>query len=189
MVSILATAPRSDSPLHTDPPKPLSRRPTLVRKRGDTDLDLGVSSGSESPGKKARVTFDNNVEVRTVGPWEESPEIIREEVRRAVDLHHMGDDTGYGKLREVFLAKPSSEEAPSPNAFINYMSAFLSCASKLDRSCSSLVYAILDTHWLGRDELAATLYMRLLGGLVVSHGFYLGNILRKLVQNLGHCVF
>ena len=189
MVSIRATAPPSDNLSHTDPPKLLSRRPTLVRKRDDTDLALGASSGPESPGKRARVTFDNHVEVRTVAPWEELPEIIQEEVRRAIDLYHMGDDTGYNKIQDVFAARSDAEEFLSETTFINYVLALLSYASQLDRSCSSLVHAVLNTNWLGRDENAATVYIRFLGSLVVAQGCYLMDVLRKLVEYLGHSVF
>lgn len=59
--------------------QPLPRRSTLVRKRDDSSSDYIPSS----PTKKVKVTFDNDVEVRTVGQFEKAPELIQQEVRSA----------------------------------------------------------------------------------------------------------
>ena len=184
MVSIVASAKSIDRQTPTIPAKATARRPTLVRKRGDTDLDNDANTVPQSPEKRARVSFDEDVQVRFMGDWEKTPEVIRDEVRRALERHALGDDASYDRVKEIYITEPTAEDAPSPSTLKNYTAALLAHVSTLNRSCSGLVHAILTSEWLGREETYISLFMRFLGTLVSAQGVYLGDVLKMLVENL-----
>lgn len=178
----MSTAPRA--PGSAPPPtvkQSLLRRPTLVRKRDDTDMEFDAPP---SPGKRAKVSFDSEVQVRVVDEWEKAPELIREEVRRALEKRAAGDDSGYDTVVEIYTAKSTGEDAPSPKTIKNYTVALLGNVSLLNKSASSLVHALLNSQWLGRDEAYIKLYIRLLGNLVSAQAGCLTDVLRMLVNNL-----
>ncbi|KAA6415533.1 MAG: hypothetical protein FRX48_00249 [Lasallia pustulata] len=181
MVSMVSTAPRALGPAPAPTVKQPLRRPTLVRKRDDTDMEF---NGPPSPGKRAKVSFDSKVQVRIVDEWEKAPELIREEVHRALEKQAAGDNSSYDKVVEIYTAKPSGEDAPSPTTIKNYTVALLGNVSLLNKSASTLVHALLDSQWLGRDEAYVTLYGRLLRNLVSAQAGYLTDVLRMLVNNL-----
>lgn len=181
MVSKLSTAPRALGSAPALTAKQPLRRPTLVRKRDDTDMELDTPP---SPGKRAKVSFDPEVQVRVVDEWEKAPEIVREEVRRALEKRALGDNSGYDRVVEIYTAKPTGEDAPSPMTIRNYTVALLGSVSLLNKSVSTLVHALLNSQWLGRDEAYITLYIRLLGNLVSAQAGYLTDVLRMLVDNL-----
>ena len=184
MVSIVASAPRTDHQMPTIPVKAPTRRPTLVRKRNDADLETDVDVSQRHSGKRLKVSFDADVEVRMMDDWEKTPQVIREEVRSALDKHALGDEAPYDRLKEIFLTKPTAEDAPSPATLKNYTVALLAHVSTLNRSYSGLVHAVLKSEWLGRDEAYMMLFMRFLGSLVSAQGIYLGDVLKMMVENL-----
>ncbi len=184
MVSITPAALQAAGHTPTPEPKPLLRRPTLIRKRDDTDLDLGGDAIPSSPGKRTKVTFDLDAEVRVMGDWEKDPELIQEEVRRAIEQHVRGENTGYDRVKEVFSAEPTSEDAPSPTTIRNHLLALLRNVASLNKSCSGLVHAVLESQWLRRDESYVALYVRFLGTLSSAQGGFVGAVLRMLVDNL-----
>ena len=184
MVSITSTASRIGGPLLPTPTKPIVRRPTLVRKRGDPDTELENDVIPSSPAKRAKVTFHSEVEVRFMGDWEKAPELIRDEVRRAIERHAVGDDSTYERVKEIYTLKPTSEDAPSSTTIRNYTTALLAYVSRLDRSYSSLVHAVLNSQWLGRDDISVALHVRFLGNLVSAQGIFMGDVVRMLVDNM-----
>lgn len=170
---------RPEGPLSTSTLKPLTRRPTLVRKRDDNE-----EAPPFSPGKRAKVTFDSDVEVRVAGDLEKAPELIQEEVRRAFMKRALGDNTGYDRLKEVYRKTKDVEDAFSPNTTRNYTIALLSNVSALNKTNSDLVQLILNSDWLGRQEEYVSLYVRLLANIVSAQGIFLGDLIGMLVQNL-----
>ena len=181
MVSIMSTAPPAFGSVPAPTAKLPLRRPTLVRKRNDMDMDL---DSPPSPGKRAKVSFDSQVQVRVVDEWEKAPDLIREEVRRALEKRAVGDNSGYDRVVEIYTAKPTAEDAPSRITLKNYTAALLGNASMLHKTSSGLVHAVLDSQWLGRDEAYITLYIRFLGNLISAQAGYITDVLGMLVNNL-----
>ena len=179
MTSIASTIQRPPGPVTATAPKSLLRRPTLVRKRED-DGEEPLSS----PGKKARVTFDSDVEVRVVNDWEKAPHIVQEEVRRAFAKRALGDDSGYEKLKTVYSSSKDNEEQYSSEDIKNYTISLLANVTALSNSNSDLVHAVLSSDWLGRTEDYVALFVRLLVNLSSVRGVFLGDVVRMLVNNL-----
>ena len=179
MTSVMSTIQRPVGPVAASTTKPLIRRPTLVRKRDDDD-----EAPPSSPGKKARVTFDSDVEVRVVNDWEKAPHLIHEEVRRAFTKRALGDDSGYDYLKGVYAKKTPNEEEMGPSTMKKYTTALLANVSLLNKFNSDLVHAVLSSDWLGRTEDYVALYVRLLANLVSAHGVFLADVVRMLVNNL-----
>ena len=159
--------------------KPLLRRSTLVRKREDDDEAL-----ASSPVKKAKVTFDSDVEVRVVSDWEKAPHLIQEEVRRAFAKRALGDDSGYDKLKDVYSKTKGNEEELNHATIKNYTISLLANVSALNTSNADLVHAVLSSDWLARTEDYVALFVRLLANLASAHGTFLGDVVQMLVDNL-----
>ena len=176
----MSTIQRPVGPIATATPKSLLRRPTLVRKREEEDDEAPPSS----PGKKAKVTFDSDVEVRVVSDWEKAPHLIQEEVRRAFAKRALGDDSGYDKLKDVYSGKKGDEEELSSPTIKNYTMSLLANASALNKSNSDLVRAILNSNWLGQTEDYVAIFVRLLATLSSAQGVFLGDVVRMLINNL-----
>lgn len=177
----MSTIQRPAGSVPASTPKPLLRRPTLVRKRDDDDDDEEPPS---SPGKRAKVTFDSDVEVRVMDEWEKAPGLIQEEARRAFAKRALGDNSGYDKLKDVYTPKKDEEEEPSSTTIKNYTIALLGNVSSLNKSNSELVHLVLKSEWLGRQDDYIAVYVRLLANLVSAHGIFLGDTMRMLVDNL-----
>ena len=177
MVSILSPMSRPPGLGLTAPAKSLPR-PTLSRKRDDND-----DAFPSSQPKRAKVAFDPDVEVRVLDDWEKAPELIEEEVRRALTKHAMGDDSDYDHIKGIYTAKENLAGEPSSKTIRNYTRSLIGSASLLNQSCSDLVYAILGSQWLGREGDYVQLYVRLLANLAHSRGEFLADVLRMLVDN------
>jgi len=186
MVSVMTTAPRTGGAAVATPLKTSARRPTLVRKRDDIDFDNTRDSTPSSPSKKAKVSFDNEVEVRVMDEWEKAPAVVREEVRRALERHVLGDHSGYERVKEIYTRKTSAEDAPSTATLRNYTAALLSSVSALNRSCSDLISRVLQSDWTVMPDEYVALYLRFLGNLVSAQGAYLADVLRMLVGYLAY---
>jgi len=161
-------------------PKPFLRRPTLVRKRDDDD-DGQIPS---SPGKKIKVTFDPDVEVRMVDDWEKGPEVIHAEVRRAFAKRAVGDSSGYERIKDIYSRKKDENDEPLPRTVKSYTTALLGNVSSLTKSNSDLIHAVLQSEWLGRQEDYVELFVRFLANLASAQGQFLGETMRMLVDNL-----
>lgn len=140
-----------------------------------------------SPSKRSKVTFDSDVEyVSAVEDDEVDPQLIREQVRRAIQRHLAGDnEETYENLKQIFSADPKKENAPSPKAVHAHLQAILSHISSLDKSCNGLVNTVLFCDWVGRDESFVKLYIKFLANLAAAKSGFLGKILHTLVELLG----
>ena len=159
--------------------KSLVRRPTLSRKHDEIDDRL-----SPVPTKRAKVKFDDNIEVKELQEWGKVPELVQEEVRRALQMHSIGDNSGYNEIKSVFRLSLKGEAECSPNTLRSYTNALLSNIAALDKSCSDLVHSILNSAWINQADDYITLYVRLLANLVSAHGSFLLDVLNMMVQNL-----
>ena len=158
-------------------------RPVLKRTRDDSS-DMEIPS---SPSKRSRVTFDSDVEYVSADDDDEAdPQLIREQVRRAIQRHVTGsDDEAYENVKRMFTADPKKENAPSPKVVHAHLQAILAHISSLDKSCNALVNAVLFCDWVGRDENFVKLYIKVLGNLAAAKSGFLGKILHTMVDLLG----
>ena len=179
MATVLPTMPISSSPTIHSRPQPLPRRPTLVRKRDDSDEPI-----SSSPGKRAKVTFDSDVEVRMVDDYEKAPELIQEEVRTAFQKRSWGENSGYEQIKAVYGRDGDEEDEPSSTTLKSYTIALLGNISSLNKTTADLVHILIKSDWLGRDEDYVSLFTRLLANIVTAQGSFLAETLRMLVDNL-----
>ncbi|KAL8768095.1 MAG: hypothetical protein Q9194_005797 [Teloschistes cf. exilis] len=152
---------------------------TLVRKRED-DNDLESSSLT----KHHRVTFDSDVEVRIVEKWEKSAAVIQDAVRRALQSHTTGDDSGYEKVKAIYAPPEEGQEHASHIAIRNHTAALLSNVCMLNKDCADLVHSVLSSDWLGRSDDYVHLFVQFLANLVSAQGLFLADALRVLVENL-----
>ena len=175
----MSTIQRPAGPVSASTPKPLHRRPTLIRKRDDDE-----GAAPSSPTKRAKVTFDTDVEVRVMEDWEKAPALVQEEVRRAFAKRALGDSSGYDKLKDVYSTKDDQEKELSSTTMKNYTIALIGDVSTLNKSNSDLVHLVLRSEWLGRQEDYITVYVRLLANIVSAHSVFLGDAMHMLVSNL-----
>lgn len=116
--------------------------------------------------------------------WEKAPQLIQEEVRRALEQHALGDASDYDQVKDIYAANSKVEDGPSTSTLRNYTQALLGNVSLLNRSCSSLVHAVLESQWLGRQDNYFILYVRFLANLASAQGVFRADVLRMLVANL-----
>jgi RNA polymerase I-specific transcription initiation factor RRN3 len=174
----MTTTPRPAGPV-LPTVKPLVRRSTLVRKRDEIE-----NGSSPAPPKRAKVAFDEKVEVQNIHDWEKAPEVILEEVRRALQKHAQGEDSGYDELKSIFDSQQKEKKPVSSITMKSYTMALLSNVSNLNKPCSDLVHAVLNSQWLGRDDDYVRAYMRLMANIVSSQGMFVVEVLGMLVENL-----
>ncbi|PSS23136.1 hypothetical protein M430DRAFT_26064 [Amorphotheca resinae ATCC 22711] len=210
MVSVVPVVRTLEPAPSPKPSKPLLRRATrsgTIRKSDEADLDGDLFSVPSSPSKRARVTFNPTVEEKIMSPYSargRSLEVIREEVRMAIEAHKKGDSADYDAMKQVFIPKKDGDgeddkeeddedgedgedgedreenEAIARAELKTYLLAVTSCVSLL-KGCSSLVKAVLSCDWLGRDESFVKAYINFLGNLVSAQGAHLGRVLEMLV--------
>ena len=178
----IAVSQSPGSPSVDTASKSAARRPTLVRKRDEAGLESDGDAIHSSQSKKPKVSFKDEVEVKLMGEWEKAPELIREEVQRALERHAHGDDVEYQKLVRIFSTDTDSTEFPSPTVLGHYITALSANAAFLKRPCSALVLAIVTSDWVWRDDTYLSLFLRFLGNLVSAQNTWLGDTLRALVQ-------
>lgn len=173
----------SRPPVHTLPSSSMKPRPVLKRSRDDSS-DMEAPS---SPSKRSRVTFDSDVEYVSADDDEDvDPQLIREQVRRAIQRHLTGgDEEAYENVKQIFSSDTKKENTPSPKAVYAHLQAILAHISSLDKSCNGLVNAVLFTQWVGRDQRFVKLYTNVLGNLAAAKSGFLGKILHTLVDLLG----
>lgn len=194
----LSPAMRSSSTTTSKSLKPLLRRTPLagtVRKVDDTDFDAGYISRASSPSKKPRVTFKDDVEEKVMVQYAakgRNAEVIRAEVQQALDDHSKGDSIGFEAVKEVFSKRRDEddddeeledEELQKRADIRAYVIALTNYTSRLNKSCSGLVQAVLRCEWLGRDEAFVKSYVQFIGSLASSQGSYVGTVLEMLITN------
>lgn len=138
-----------------------------------------------SPSKRSRVTFDSDVEIVSDDDEDLDPLVLKEQVRRAIQRHSFGEDEKFEYIKTLFAASPVKENAPSTKVLRLHLQALLANVSSLSGSCSSLVYAVINSEWIGRDEAYYALFVRFLGTLIAAQGGYLGMVMNMLVDLLG----
>jgi RNA polymerase I-specific transcription initiation factor RRN3 len=154
-------------------------------KRKHSDLtETGDDSQSSTHSKRPKVQFsDSDNKTELIREWNDKTlTLVREEVRRAIERHLAGDSALYDTLRQTLTTKPTSEDAPSPTLLRRYVIALTGFSSLMGKKCGSLVDAVLDSQWLGRDEDFVTCYRRLLVNLIATNGGYAHSILDSLVD-------
>ncbi|KAL0257481.1 DNA independent RNA polymerase I transcription factor [Diplodia seriata] len=163
------------------PAKALVAGPSLKRRHMDSDSDNEAPAVARS--KKPRVSFDPTVDIRLLEDFDEKGiELVREEVRRAIDKHVAGDSASYDEIKTLFTARPTASAAPSTKLLGKYVVALIGHVSLLNKNCSGLVHAVLDCQWLARDEAFKRLYVTLLASLMSAHGGYTAQVLQSLVK-------
>ena len=139
-----------------------------------------------SPSKRQKVSFDSDVEVMSVDDeWGLDPDVIREEVRRAIQQHLNGDSEAYDRIKELFKADPNSENAPSPSAVKAHLQAVLANISLLDKNCNGLINVLCNIEWVGKDPQFISVYTKFLGNLAAAQSGCLSKIFAMLVDILG----
>lgn len=150
-----------------------------------------VDGEEEIQSKRLKVAFDPHVEVQFMEDWNEKGlELVKEEVRQALRRHtgalYLGEDvdksSGYDQIKQLFSKTQGEDEPPSTSTLRKYLIALTGNVSLLNKSCSGLVHAVLDSDWLGRDETYIVVYLRFLGSLVSAHGAYISTVLKMLVE-------
>ncbi|KAF3483992.1 uncharacterized protein GIQ15_03316 [Arthroderma uncinatum] len=154
------------------------------RKRARVKFDVAM----DSPGSKPEASGARNDEVVA----ERNKALAREEVRRAIQRHLIGDSEAYDRIKEMFSADPKVMEEdgtpvfdlPTPVSLKNHLMGLLGNVSSLDGSCSGLVHAILNSEWVGRDKSYVKLFVQFLATLSAARGGYLNSVLKMLVSRL-----
>lgn len=167
------------------------------RKMSDMELELSPTSSQDDEEtrskKKPRVQFDKDVKTHEDSSSEKSLAVVREEVRVAIHRHvAVSDSEGYDRIKGIFTADPKKQgddsllayDMPTHTSVKNHLLGLLSHVASLDRSCSGLVNAVINSEWLGRDEPFVKLYIRFLGNLAAAQGAYLVPVLKMLATNL-----
>ncbi|KAH8676617.1 RNA polymerase I-specific transcription initiation factor-like protein rrn3 [Tricladium varicosporioides] len=194
MVSLVPLGTPTAPTKVSKPTKPLLRRSTLsgtIRKFEDTDLDSDLLSVPPSPNKRARVTFNPKVEEKYVDEFSvkgRSLDLIRSEVKRAIEGHAKGNSEAYDNIKSLFCSKTQDEddedvEEQRRAEIKTYIIALTSYTSLLNSNCSGLVKSLIHFQWLGRDESSVKAYIHFLGSLASAQGAYVGMILGTLVDN------
>jgi RNA polymerase I-specific transcription initiation factor RRN3 len=139
-----------------------------------------------SPTKRARVSFDPEVELLSADDDDDlDPLVVREQVRRAIQRHLAGDNDSYERLQTIFTKPPRSAGAPSSNAVRLHLQGVLLNISSLDKKCNGLITAIIFSDWVGRDESFCSLHIKFLANLAAAQSGYLSKIMQSLVDLLG----
>jgi len=156
--------------------------------------------------KRLKVAFDDKIDVRIMDDWTSKPlDLVKEEVRSAIDTHHRArddkqDDSAYEQLRMTFISAASSVghdgqlreadgsvlDRPSTALLKKYMVALIGRVSEL-KGCANLVVAILQANWIGRDEAFVALYVRFMGALAGAVPGYMRAILDRIIRHFVEC--
>ena len=198
MVSVVPLALPMEPRALPKPSKPLLQRPLsgIIRKSDDADLSDELLS---TPTKRARVTFNPTVEEKVMEAYSvkgRSAEVIRAEVRRAIESHKRGDSGDYDALKDVFAqgskdkAEPGDDEdededeeaAALARVDLKTYLVVLTNHVSLLKGCTGLVRAVLTCDWVGRDTGFVKAYIQFLGHLASAQGGYVGLVLGMLVE-------
>ncbi|MCJ1310903.1 hypothetical protein MMC25_004571 [Agyrium rufum] len=186
MVSLIS--PKQIGGATSPPSRTLAQRPTKSshRKRSSDDEAYNFADTPARSKKRLKVTFGEEHGDKMSQPFEAPLDAIRQEVIFALDRHARGDDSLYDSVKQIYTEPMYIEDLPSTTTVHNHTTSLLAQVSRLNRSCSGLVGAVLESQWLGRDEAYVLLFSRFLGSLLSVHGTYTGEVLRMLVENLMH---
>ncbi|KAL1916898.1 uncharacterized protein VTP21DRAFT_5095 [Calcarisporiella thermophila] len=105
-------------------------------------------------------------------------------ITNAIKQKDKGLSTPYEEIIRELSIKPSADDAPTPLKLRQWIHALSGSISLLNRSCYSLVRAILAINWCMRDNSFVRAYISFLGDLVSSHAYYVVPVQKMLVKNL-----
>jgi RNA polymerase I-specific transcription initiation factor RRN3 len=155
-------------------------------KRTASDLE----DNDDSQRKRVRVhkVQFNDADNKTELFWnEKSAQLVREEVRRAIESHLAGNSTAYDSLKSLLTGKPTADDSPSPTLLKKYIDALGASSQLMRKRCDSLIKAVLSLSWLGRNEEFLKAYRRLLANLISANGDFTAYFLECLVRDFVNC--
>jgi RNA polymerase I-specific transcription initiation factor RRN3 len=163
-------------------PSSLQRKSTLKRSVDETD----TMEPPSSPSKRARVTFDSDIEIVSADEEDNvDPILIKEQVRRALERQKTGDSTGLERIRTLFATAPDAPNPPSAKTLRAHLQALLANVSSISKDCSPLVSAVLKSEWVGRDEAYYALFVRFLSNLAAAKRGFQSKVMQTLIDLLG----
>ena len=174
---------------NTDAQSPLKStplRPSLVRKQDETETDLKEETPLSPSSKRAKVAFNEDVEVQVYDDRSRKADIVREETARALHRHAIGDSTGYDTIKSLYLrdgphATPD-DEPPTLDQLTFQTAGLLNSLTSLGRPCSDLIGAVIESFWYRRSEEYVSLFIKFIGNLGSVQGVWLSRILNELVS-------
>jgi hypothetical protein len=153
-----------------------------------TASDLEDTDDAQRKRLKVHKVQFNDADNKTELFWnEKSAQLVREEVRRAIESHIAGNSTAYDSLKSLLTSKPTADDTPSPTLLKKYIDALNASSQLMRKSCDSLVKAVLSLSWLGRSEDFLKAYRRLLANLISVNGNFTTYILECLVREFVNC--
>ncbi|KAF9161098.1 hypothetical protein DFQ26_004883 [Actinomortierella ambigua] len=98
----------------------------------------------------------------------------------AIKQKKMGNPSPYEELiSQLTTTKPSPLPA---SKLLQWIQALLQCISLLDKTCQSLIEAILQLDWTIQDESFVQYYISFMGNIVSAHPIYLTPAMSMLVS-------
>ncbi|KAI9245559.1 RNA polymerase I-specific transcription initiation factor RRN3 [Phascolomyces articulosus] len=112
--------------------------------------------------------------------------IMKTFVTGALKEKEQGNPKRYDELVSLLLTDPNHVNAPSTLKLYLWIQILSENVSRLDKSCATLVEAILDIDWGFRETKFAEVYVAFLEHLVTAHAFYVVPVLRQLVKGFSY---
>ncbi|KAJ2956693.1 hypothetical protein NQZ79_g7500 [Umbelopsis isabellina] len=95
-----------------------------------------------------------------------------------------GNEERYNDLISQLTMKPHLPGAPSPSKLYLWIKLLSQIVTQLDRSCNSLVEAVLSVDWTIQESAFVDQYIGFIGNLVSAHTYYVRPVFQHLVQHL-----
>ena len=169
------------------PPTPL-KRPNLGAKRSSSHLASTDDTALSTATKKLKVQFSPDVDIRYMeaDDWDDkSYDLVKEEVNLGIARHiaptDQKDEGLYTRLLSTLGEGDPPGEVPSSALLAKYVKAIDNRVSGLGE-CSSLVIALLDVAWIGRNDSFIALYTRFLCDLLSAHPKFTPAVMERLVS-------
>ncbi|KAF9360507.1 hypothetical protein BGX26_009055 [Mortierella sp. AD094] len=103
-------------------------------------------------------------------------------ISSAIREKKQGNPAPYEELiAQLTVSKP---EPLTPTKLLQWIQAMSQCISLLDKSCSTLIDAMLQINWIVQDDVFVQYYMSFLGNVVSAHAFYVVPVQSMLVKKL-----
>ncbi|KAG0171845.1 hypothetical protein DFQ28_008600 [Apophysomyces sp. BC1034] len=136
------------------------------------------------------ITFENEDtnevtnEVTSVEKLSSMKMMMKSYVQGALREKDQGNSLRYNELISLLTKSPSQSEALSPQKLYVWILVLSQSVSLLDKSCASLVDAILRVDWAVRNRSFADAFINFLENLVSAHSVYVVPVLNTLVTGL-----
>ncbi|KAI9890780.1 MAG: hypothetical protein M1814_003564 [Vezdaea aestivalis] len=177
----LAAEALEASLLHSPRPQPVAGIPSSLL-------------ASASPNKRQPVDFEDyshikkrKMELTPCNPGHPPRipvDLLEIEVREALDSPFKEGNSAYDKVLNVFAAEPGSVEAATPHEQAMYLVQLATQSARFTRSNASLLKAMLNSNWLGRDENYWKMFRNFLNNLITSQGSLVQLVMRHMVESL-----